>query len=186
MRRTHDLEGPFLLFVGLLSRRKNLETLLRAFESVAATDRDVSLVLSGQPSHGFEAIVAALGGLRARARVRFLGFVPEAELPALYTAATALVFPSLAEGFGLPLLEALACGTPVVASDLPVFREIGGDCVHFFAARDDAGLADALREVLRRPPTEEERQAWIAHARGYGWENTAARTLEIYRELVPG
>ena len=184
LRERHSLHGPFLLFVGLLSTRKNLLRLLEAFREIAADRPDSTLVLAGKPSHGFAALDQALAEHPARARIRLLDFVPAADLPTLYSAADLFVFPSLAEGFGLPVLEAMACGTPVVASDLPVLREVGGDLLRVAPPEDPAALAQAIRTSLEAPPTEQQCRELRAWAGRFTWEKTARETVAAYQSAA--
>ncbi|HEV2895993.1 MAG TPA: glycosyltransferase, partial [Actinomycetota bacterium] len=113
--------------------------------------------------------------------VRTPGYLPQADLVRVVAGATALVFPSWYEGFGLPALEALACGTPVVASDLPVLREVLGDQAELVPPGDPAALADALARVLEDPGGEDARAARRTRAAGFTWENCAQATLGAYR-----
>lgn len=184
LRARRGLERPFLLFVGRLATRKNVPVLLEAFARVARERDDLDLVLAGDASRGFATIAPTLERHPFPGRVRRLGFVPDEELPTLYSAAELLVFPSLSEGFGLPLLESISCGTPVVASDLPALREIGGaDLIVADTKRDDL-LAAALLQELGRPLDAGRRERLAAHAAGFTWEATARRTLEVWREAL--
>jgi glycosyltransferase involved in cell wall biosynthesis len=176
------LARPYLLFVGLLSTRKNLLALIDAFAALSARTKGegLELVLAGAPSHGFEPIAAALERHPARDRIRRLGFVADADLPSLYAGAELLVFPSLSEGFGLPVLEAFACGTPVVASDVPALREIGGqELIVCDATRVDA-LAAAIDSALARPPDRARRARLVAHAGRFTWERAARETVAAW------
>ncbi len=184
IRSQYELKRPFLLFVGLLSTRKNLERLLQAFDRVAKERTDLELVLVGKPSHGFEKIQRQLGETRARSRIRSLGFLPQEHLPTMYAAAELFVFPSLAEGFGLPVLEAMSCGTPVVSNDLEVLREVGGPELRTADASDGEALAQAILAALNEDRAQR-RHALIEHASAYRWQRTAQETLAIYQELGP-
>ncbi len=184
VRRTYRLLRPFLLFVGLLSTRKNLLVLLDAFAELARRRDDVDLVLAGQESHGFAEIGDALARHPFAARVRKLGFVAEADLPALYSAAELFVLPSLSEGFGLPVLEAFACGTPVVASNLPVLHEIGAGELLYADSKDPSALAATLAGALDRPPDAERRARLAARAAPFTWSAAAERTLAVWQEAL--
>jgi glycosyltransferase involved in cell wall biosynthesis len=191
---THNLPPQYLLFAGNREPRKNLPTLLAAYRELVAT-RVVGvgngptategagttavppLVLVGPQGWG-EALDTA--GI-APDRIRTLGYLPDPDLVRLVAGAAALVLPSLYEGFGLPALEALACGTPVVASDLPALREVLGDQAELVPPNDPAALADALARVLDDPGGEPARTARQTRAAGFTWENCAQATLSAYR-----
>jgi glycosyltransferase involved in cell wall biosynthesis len=130
-----------------------------------------------------EPVVAAAE--RLADRVRLLGPVPAADLAALYAAATAFVFPSLYEGFGLPPLEAMAQGTPVVASRASCLPEVLGDAALLVAPDDEEALAEALRAILADPGLRAElSQRGLARAARFSWERTAASTLAVYQEVL--
>jgi glycosyltransferase involved in cell wall biosynthesis len=169
-------EAPYLLFLGNDKPHKNLDGLLAAFARLRASFPSLSLVLAG----------VAPGRIHAEG-VHALGFVPEADVPPLLAGARALVLPSFAEGFGLPVLEAQAAGTPVACSDLPALREAAGDAAVFFDPADVgsilAGLEkilkdDELRKILRKSGRERAAQ--------FTWARAAERTARIYdRVLYP-
>jgi glycosyltransferase involved in cell wall biosynthesis len=186
------LPERYLLFVGNREPRKNLPTLLAAYRellagrvpragSAGATGDGVpSLVLVGPAGWG-EAL--DLAGLPAEA-VRTPGYLPEADLARVVAAAAALVYPSWYEGFGLPALEAFACGTPVVAADLPALREVLGDQAELVPPGDAAALADALARVLEDPGGEAARAARRARAAAFTWAACAQATLSAYRRAL--
>jgi glycosyltransferase involved in cell wall biosynthesis len=183
-RARYGLEGPFLLYVGTLEPRKNLRTLLRAFAHLAG-EQSACLALAGPRGWLDEAIVAEAG--RQAGRVRLLGPVPAADLIALYATATAFVFPSLYEGFGLPPLEAMAAGTPVVAARASCLPEVLGDAALFAPPEDEQALAEALRAVLQDADLRADlRERGLARAAQFSWERTAAETLAVYREVLGG
>jgi glycosyltransferase involved in cell wall biosynthesis len=185
----HRLPARYLLFVGNREPRKNLPTLLAAYRELllgvgagtttapAATTGIPPLVLVGPPGWG-EALDTA--GLPEGA-VRTPGYLPEPDLARVVAGAAALVAPSWYEGFGLPTLEALACGTPVVAADLPAHREVLGDQAELVPPGDPAALAAALARVLEDPGGESARAARRARAAGFTWERCAQATLSAYR-----
>jgi len=181
LRAKHGLEHPFLLFVGLLSTRKNLLVLLAAFAELARAHEELELVLAGKESHGYDEIEAAIERHPFKARIRRLGYVPSEDLPVLYSAAECFVFPSLTEGFGLPILEAFACGTPAVASDLPVLLEVGGDELEVAAVGDPSAFAAACARVLAGASDEAARTRRIRRAARFTWDEAAAATLDLWR-----
>ncbi|HIQ02105.1 MAG TPA: glycosyltransferase family 1 protein, partial [Anaerolineales bacterium] len=117
--------------------------------------------------------------------IRWLGPVPEADLPALYTGATTFVFPSLYEGFGLPVLEAMACGTPVACSNTSSLPEVVGDAALTFDPTDTAGIADAVARLLEDADLQADlRERGLRRAARFSWERTARATLTVYRETA--
>jgi glycosyltransferase involved in cell wall biosynthesis len=177
-RRRHALPARFILFVGTLEPRKNVDGLVRAFARLRAAAPDVALVIAGRRGWMFE------GALRAAAplgrAVRFLGHFPDAELPLLYRASAVFAYPSHAEGFGLPALEALASGVPVVTSRAPALLETVGEAAERVPAGDDEALAEALLRRLRDPG--DAATAGPARARTFPWSRTAEATLRAYAE----
>jgi glycosyltransferase involved in cell wall biosynthesis len=189
----HDLPERYLLFVGTREPRKNLPTLLAAYRALlagrvppvggpgaAGAGVPPPLVLAGPPGWG-EAL--DLAGLPAGA-VRTPGYLAEEDLVRLVAGAAALAFPSWYEGFGLPALEALACGTPVVASDLPALREVLADQAELVPPGDADALADALLRVLGDPGGEPARAARRARAAGFTWDACAQATLAAYSRAL--
>jgi glycosyltransferase involved in cell wall biosynthesis len=172
--------APYILAVGTLEPRKNLPVLLEAFRELRAEGRDLQLVLVGRQGW---ADSLPLGDLAAH--VRLTGSVPDPELAEFYGGASCFVLPSLYEGFGLCLAEAMAAGTPAVASDIPALREIGGDCVRYAPPRSPAAFAEAIRAALdRREESASLAQVARERARRFSWDTCAADTLAVYRELT--
>jgi glycosyltransferase involved in cell wall biosynthesis len=175
------LPERYLLFVGSREPRKNLPTLLAAYRELLAGGAGAPpLVLVGPAGWGE---VLDLAGLPAEA-VRTPGYLPDDDLARVVAGAAALVFPSWYEGFGLPALEALACGTPVVASDLPALREVLGDQAELVPRGDAAAMAAALAKVLADPGGEPARAARRARAAGFTWSACARATLSAYRRAL--
>ncbi len=185
VRERYALPGPYLLTVGTIEPRKNLPTLFRALRALERMEH--RLVVVGAPGWKRSMALAELDLVRAGDRVRFLGRVPEADLPALYSAASLLLFPSLYEGFGIPVLEAMACGTPVVCSNSASLPEVGGDAVHLVPPTDADAWAGAIERLLG-----DDRERSDLRARGlrraacFRWSATARKTLNVYREVHAG
>jgi glycosyltransferase involved in cell wall biosynthesis len=185
VRRAHALSRPYFLYVGGWEGRKNVPFLLRAF--AAAGLPDVDLVLAGgkpQEREAFQQLAASLG---VADRVKLLGFVPEAELPALYASAVAFVYPSEYEGFGLQVCEAMATGCPVLVARATSLPEIAGDGGETFALADTTELTALLRRVATDPAF---RDQLAARARrrsaAFSWDRAAGETAAVYRALAGG
>jgi glycosyltransferase involved in cell wall biosynthesis len=173
------LERPFLLMVGALEPRRGVDTLLQAASLLRQRREELEVVLVGQERAGVPALAAAPPW------VRRLGFVEDALLPALYGSAAAVVAPSRGEGFDLPVLEALACGGLVVASDIPVHREVFASAVQLFATGQAEALAAAVQQVLEDTALATKlRQAGLQLARDFSWERAAAQHLALFREVA--
>ncbi|MDQ3752688.1 MAG: glycosyltransferase family 4 protein [Actinomycetota bacterium] len=179
VRRSYGLGRPYVLWIGTIEPRKNLPRLLQAF---AALDADVDLVLVG-PKGWKEDLDALLGD--ARERIRVLGFVPLADLAALYAGASVFCLPSLLEGFGFPVLEAMAQGTPVVTSRGTSTEELAGGAGVLVDPLDSKDIARALARVLADPPRARALgDAGIARAAVFSWKRTADLVAGAYGELA--
>jgi glycosyltransferase involved in cell wall biosynthesis len=182
-RSRHNLPEKFLLFIGTLEPRKNLPTLLRAYAAVARR-LDMPLYIGGGKGWWFQEIFDLVKALQIQDSVRFLGFVPGEDLPFYYATATALVYPSLYEGFGLPPLEALATGLPVVTSDARAVREVVGDAAVCVPAMDAGALAHALIRITEDTALREElRTKGLARAINYCWAKAAGQTLAVLKSV---
>jgi len=172
--RLHSFEGPYLLFLGNDKPHKNLDGLLAAWPGIRRERPGLGLVLAG-----------VRPGRTLPEGAEALGFVPDGELPALVAGARALVLPSFAEGFGLPVAEAMAAGTPVACSELPSLREVAGDAAAYFDPHDTASLARAIAELLgdegRRDLL---RRKGKERAAALTWDAAAERTARLYRDVL--
>jgi glycosyltransferase involved in cell wall biosynthesis len=166
---------PFLLFVGTLEPRKNLAGLIEAWRATRA-ETGLDLAIAGRRRSDFPEIAERDG-------LSFLGEVPESDLPALYSQALAFVYPSHYEGFGLPVLEAMQCGCPVITSKDPAIAEVaGGAALH---AGTPTEMAEAIRNLARNPELRADlRRAGLARAKCFSWERTARATRDVYREAL--
>lgn len=176
---------PYLLNVGVLQPRKDLGTLLRAFARIRAARPDLELVVCGPRGWGYPApeVLAEEAGLAGA--VRFVSGVPQAEMPALYRGAALFLFTSIHEGFGLPLLEAMASGVPVVATNSSAIPEVVGDAARLAPVGDDAGLARAALLLLGDPAARAEQvRLGLARAGQFSWERSARLTLDVYQRIL--
>jgi len=185
VKARYQLEAPFVLSIGRLEPRKNLERLIRAFGRVRQRlDSNLQLVIAGKEDFRYQSIHEEAERLPTGA-VRFLGTVPDKDLPILYNLAGVLAYPSLVEGFGMPVLEAMACGTPVVSSPRGALPEVGGDAVVWVEPEDEDSISDGIENVLTDSEgTARRRASGLEKAQGFRWRETARRTLEVYRDCT--
>lgn len=178
---------PVMLFPGAPIGRKNLDVVLR---SMAAAREGSALAgahlhISGAEEKDFDAYSRLIHSLGLQARVRWLGSVPYTDMPALFAGVSVLVYPSLYEGFGFPPLEAMAVGTPVVASNRGSLPEILGDAALLVDPADPTAFADALEAALTNPALRGELRAkGLQRAQQFTWEECAAKTVELYQEVL--
>jgi glycosyltransferase involved in cell wall biosynthesis len=180
VRRSLGISAPaYILCVGSLEPRKNLRRLLQAWASVQRSlDADVELVVAG--AKGSSRVFETVRVDPLPPRVRFTGYVSDEQLPCLYAGALALVYPSLYEGFGLPPLEAMACGTPVVTSDGTSLAEVAADAAVLVNAEDAHSIAEGIRHVVSSSALREElRGLGLERASRTTWEHTAQHTLQL-------
>ncbi|MCC6176585.1 MAG: glycosyltransferase family 4 protein [Chloroflexi bacterium] len=185
-RARHGLPERFVLYLGTLEPRKNVGLLVQAYAALRASgSTDHILVLAGGRGWQYESIFGLVHELGIEAYVRFPGFVPAAEQALWYSSAAVFAYPSLYEGFGLPLLEAMACGVPVIASRSSSLPEVVGDAGILVDPSDVEGLTDALARLLEGT---EQRQAvaraGLARSGQFSWHRTAAETVQVYREVL--
>ncbi|HXF81971.1 MAG TPA: glycosyltransferase family 1 protein [bacterium] len=180
------LRSRYLLAVSTLEPRKNLPTLLRAFAALPeALRRTCPLVVAGYRGWKSTETLAAAAALERNGSVRLLGYVSDADLPWLYAGATALVFPSRYEGFGLPVVEAMACGIPAVISDIPVLREVAGDAAVFVPPMDDRAWTDAILAMIEDAPRRAAlREAGLRRAGRFSYASSARQILGILEGLA--
>jgi glycosyltransferase involved in cell wall biosynthesis len=184
-RRTNGLSDQYVLFLGTLEPRKNVPTLLRAFAQIVDEFPAVSLVVAGGRGWLDDEIFVVHRQLGLGERVRFTGFVSAEDLPRWYQAATVAVYPSLYEGFGLPPLEAMACGTPVITSNVSAMPEVVGEAGLLVDPRDANALAGALRTVLRDDELRTRlRSAGLDRAASFSWARTARATRAVYESAT--
>jgi glycosyltransferase involved in cell wall biosynthesis len=184
-RARYGLPERYLLFVGTIEPRKNLPRLLAAFEAVHADGLAEGLVVVGRRGWLYGDFFARLERSPVRDVVLFPGYVPDEDLPAIYAGAQALVLPSLYEGFGLPVLEAMACGTPVVCSNASSIPEIGGDVALYFDPTDVEAMTKIISRVLHDAALREEMQTrGLVQAARFSWERAAQETQAVYRQVA--
>jgi len=186
LRNKYGIEGRFILYVGTMSPRKNLARILRAFAWLRSRRGiEEKLLIVGPRLSGSELFLATLRELQLGEEVICTGNVSHEALPDFYSAAEVFVFPSIYEAFGLPTLEAMACGTPVVASNRPAFPEVAGDAALLIDPENWEAIATAIEKILSDASLRERlRAAGLKRASEFSWRTTAAQTLAVYRELA--
>lgn len=187
LRHKYGLPEEFLLFVGTLEPRKNLIRLARAVGRIRRQGLAHKVVLVGPMGwmmEGFEREVEALG---LQNDILYLGYVSGEDLPGIYSLATAFVFPSLYEGFGLPPLEAMACGTPVLTSDRSSLAEVCGEAALLVNPNSEEAIAEGLNLLLRDEALQHElSRRGLQHVKRYSWERAAQETAKVYRRILNG
>lgn len=171
-----------ILNVGAVQVRKNVERIVEAFE---ALEGDWRLVLAGSAGYGSDKILSRIARSRKRDRITVAGYVTPDQLAELYARASVFAFPSLDEGFGMPVLEAMAAGVPVITSNRSALPEVAGDSAILVSPDDTPSLVDALRQLTG---DQELRNEWAkrgkAHVAGFTWERAAAETWKVYRGVL--
>jgi len=186
-RRRQQLPDRYVLYLGTLEPRKNVPQLIEAFACwrQRGNSSEVKLVLAGARGWYDEEIFALVERVGLTEDVLFPGYVPTAELPWWYRAADLFVYPSRYEGFGLPLLEAMACGTPVIASDASSLPEVVGDAGLLVDPDDVIALAEAIDQVMSNVEFSASlSQAGIQQARTFSWQCAAAQTAAVHRQVL--
>lgn len=185
VRAKYQLPDTFVLTLGTIEPRKNLSRLLDAFIKLHAQGVSIPLILAGREGWRSRDFLKKLEAAQLGHSVRILGFVDDADLPALYAAATAFVYPSLYEGFGFPVLEAMAAGTPVVSSNAASLPEVIGQAGVLVSPYDTDGLTEAIRDVVSQPGLRMTlREAGRRQAQRFTWTETARATLRIYEAVI--
>lgn len=181
-RRRLQLPERYLLMVGTIEPRKNhLNTMLALQRS--GVGKDVPLVIAGRLGWGYEKTMEEAWRLAEQGLVFLLDYVPEADLPGLYAGADALLYPSWTEGFGLPVVEALAAGTPVVTGTAPALREVGGDEAVYADPDDIDGLAEQIRHVTAQESSEDDRLRRQQWTRQFSWDSSTSTVIESLKTL---
>jgi glycosyltransferase involved in cell wall biosynthesis len=187
VRERYQLNAPFILYAGNIKPHKNLERLIEAFHLLRHDEalKDVQLLIIGDEISKYAMLRRAVHRHKLHKHVRFFGFVSNETLAALYRLAAVFVFPSLYEGFGLPPLEAMASGTPVITSNVSSLPEVVGDAALMIDPYEPSAIADAMRRVLADPDLRASLRAkGLARAREFSWERSIKRVRDIYHEVL--
>ncbi len=181
-RQEHGLQRPFLLSIGALQERKNISRLVEAFERLPG---ELLLVLAGSTGYGGERIAARIAASPAGERIVQLGYVDDDAKAKLYRTAHALAFPSLDEGFGIPILEAMSAGLPVLTSNCSAMPEVAGDASVLVDPHNSAAIAEGLQRIVEDEALRQNlREKGLARAAEFTWPQAAEKMLALYRELA--
>ncbi len=185
--RRYGLEAPYILSVGSLEPGKNRARLIRALHELGGEGVAHQLAIVGQPAWGHEPERALVERLEMRDQIRFLGYVPDEDMPALYSGAQNFAFPSVYEGFGLPVLEAMACGTPVLTSNVSATAEVAGDAALLVEPRSVESIRDGLARMIADGELRELlARRGIARAAQFSWRRAADETHGVYGRVFAG
>lgn len=176
---------PIILYIGSIHTRRNVEELIRAFQIIARKHRESQLVIVGKREYPYLDVQTLIHELGLAQQVLLPGYVPDDDLPGLYNLADLFIYPSSYEGFGLPPLEAMACGTPVITSNNTSLPEVTGDAAILLDdPRNVNEIADAIEQVLRDEGLRQKMiTCGLVRARQFSWEQTARKTLAVYRKF---
>jgi glycosyltransferase involved in cell wall biosynthesis len=185
VREKYGLKADFVLFVGTIEPRKNLSRLVSAFALVCGRHPGLLLAIAGMKGWMYDGLMEMVKNLDLQSRVIFTGFVPEEEKPFLIAAAKVFAYPSLYEGFGIPVLEALACGIPTVTSNVSSLPEVAGDAALTIDPYSVAELSSALEKLISDEPLRERLTAEaVRQASKFSWTKTAILTREAYNDVL--
>jgi len=183
--RSYGIAPPYLLSIGSLEPGKNRARMIRALRELRDRGADATMVIVGQQAWEYDEEFRLIERLGMVDRVRYLGYVKQDDLPALYSAATALVFPSLYEGFGLPVLEAMACGTPVLTSNVSATAEVSGGAAVLVDPLSEGAIRDGMERLLTDARLRGElRERGFERARGFSWQRAADETHAVYEHVA--
>jgi glycosyltransferase involved in cell wall biosynthesis len=188
VREKYRLPTPYFLHVATLEPRKNLPFLVRSFaELLKSSPSECALVITGKKGWMYDTLYREIRNHGLEERVILTGYVPDEEIPYLYNGAIAFLFPSLYEGFGLPPLEALSCGLPVISSNTSSLPEVIGEAGILVSPTDTAGWVSAMRHILEDAELRRHyRKRGLEQAARFQWSHTAAATLTVYHRLIDG
>ncbi len=184
LKSKYNINFPFILYVGHVEIRKNIPVLIKSFNQLLKKGITSKLILIGKPGHGFDEISQTVASLGISQHVIFLGYVPDEDMVKFYNAAELFVFPSLYEGFGLPPLEAMACGSPVITSNTSSLPEVVGNAGFTLDPTDINSFADAMYEILTNDSLRTDMHIKsLKQAKKFSWEKTAEETWKVYEEI---
>lgn len=185
VRKKFGITGPFLLYIGTINPRKNLVFLVNVFLQLARTHPDLQLVIAGKKGWYYDTLVATIHKHAMESRVILTDYISDTQKVALYTMATALVFPSLYEGFGLPIIEAMAAGLPVIASNRSSIPEVQGDAGLSLDPTDEAAWVTGINRLIANPHLQKKfSAAGASQSKKFSWDTIAKQTSEVYDQVL--
>lgn len=184
--KKYQIHNDYMFFVGTLQKRKNLDRLLEAYHKISKNHfKQLVLVLAGEPGWGGQEFISKIQDSKLENKVRLLGYVPEEDLPALYSGAKLFFFPSLYEGFGLPVLEALACGCPVLCSNTSAIPEVAGNAAILADPLDvDKLTQEGLKLLTDENLRQALRQKGFEQIKKFSWEKMASEIIFLYKKIL--
>ncbi len=185
VKKQYGIAGRYLLHIGTINPRKNLEFLVRVFAKLAQDYPDLQLVITGKKGWYFEGLFRLVDELKLQEKVIFTGYIDEADKPALLSGASVYTFPSIYEGFGLPALEAMACGTPVVASNTSSIPEVTGQAATLVSPHNEQEWIEAIRNVLADSKLADRMsKEGLVQAKKFSWDKAAKETVAVYEKVA--
>ena len=184
LARKYGITGEFVLYLGRLQARKNLTRVVEAFAKVRRAGLPYKLVLAGRQDSLFEPVLARIRELQVENDVLLPGFLPAEDVPLFYNAAEVFLYPSLYEGFGLPVVEAMACGVPVITSQGSSLEEVAGDAALLVDPLSESSIASAIQRILEDSALRLRlREAGLSRSKLFNFEKTAQQTMDVYESL---
>ena len=182
----YDIEQPYFLYVGRIEKKKNTPALIEALSLLRENNPEVKekMVLVGDASFGYDEVKYVIEEFDLNKDVIMPGWVDEEDMPCLFNGATAFIFPSKHEGFGIPLLQAMACGVPTAASNIPVFKEVAGESILYFDHNDRTSIARAMAKLAKEPDLRLQlKNRGLEWVKNFSWEKCARETLRAITNL---
>ncbi len=187
IRRKYTEGQPFCFYLGTHEPKKNIGSLIRAFKMVIEKEGSgfpYKLLIGGKKDMHTTKLQSLVNSLKIEPNVVFTDYIPDHTLPGIYKAAELFIFPSIHEGFGIPVLESMSCGTPVLCSDLPALREVAGAAGAFFESNNTESLAEAILSILMsRDKIESMQKRSLKVSSNFSWSKTAKKTIEVYKSI---
>jgi len=181
--KKYKIRQPYLLYVGRLEKKKNIANMIAAFALAKESNHELRLVLAGSAGHQFEDIKKIITDNKLENEVIITGYVDQKDLPLIYNHAEIFLFPTLYEGFGLPILEAMASGVPVLASNFAPHTEVGSDAAFYADPHSPQSLADAIVKILETPELKQKlKEKGLARAKEFSWHKTAEEIYQIIKK----